>query len=333
MTAISVIIPVYREDPSRLAAVLDALLAVPLGNYELNEVLIVDDGSQPPLPQSLAQAPVRLLRHPRNLGNGAAIKTGARAARSEILVFMDGDGQHDPADLPRILARFSEGYDMVVGARNPGAHASLGRRVANSFYNRLASGMTGYRIDDLTSGFRAARARRFRQFLYLLPNGFSYPTTSTMAFFRSAYSVAYVPIAVRQRHGSSKIKLLKDGMRFFIIIIKVGALFSPMRLFLPVSLTFFVAGLVRYAYTFMTQHRFTNMSAVLFVAAMFTLLIGLVSEQVSALHYKDAERDHESFPEGAPQAALSSEPNTSQEWPSAKARQVPGVTPDDAPPR
>ena len=186
MTSISIIIPVYKEAPERVAALLDKLLAVRLESYVLAEVLIVDDGSNPPLPQTLVRGPVRLLRHPRNLGNGAAIKSGARAARSEILVFMDGDGQHEPADLPRILARFAEGYDMVVGARDPKGHASAGRRIANSLYNRLASLMTGYRIDDLTSGFRAARAQRFRQFLYLLPNGFSYPTTSTMAFFRSA---------------------------------------------------------------------------------------------------------------------------------------------------
>jgi glycosyltransferase involved in cell wall biosynthesis len=225
------------------------------------------------------------------MGNGAAIKTGARHATGEILVFMDGDGQHDPADIPRLLAKLDEGYDMVVGARQADTHGSLHRRLANQFYNRLASWMTGYLIEDLTSGFRAVRARHFRKFLYLLPNGFSYPTTSTMAFFRSGFPVAYVPIRAAQRTGKSHIKLLRDGARFFIIILKIGALFSPMRFFLPLSLLFFFTALSYYGYTYATMGRFTNMTAVLLIYSLTLFVIGLVSEQVSALHYKGAEDD------------------------------------------
>jgi glycosyltransferase involved in cell wall biosynthesis len=204
---------------------------------------------------------------------------------------MDADGQHDPEDIPRLLAKIDEGYEMAVGARQADTHASLGRRMANQVYNRLASVMTGYRIEDLTSGFRAVRARHFRKFLYLLPNGFSYPTTSTMAFFRSGFPIAYVPIRAGQRSGKSHIRLLRDGARFFFIILKIGALFSPMRFFLPLSLIFFLIAVVYYGYTYTTMNRFTNMSAVLLIYSLSLFLIGLVSEQISALHYKGVEED------------------------------------------
>jgi glycosyltransferase involved in cell wall biosynthesis len=225
------------------------------------------------------------------MGNGAAIKTGTRHATGEVLVFMDADGQHDPADIARLLAKLDEGYEMAVGARQADTHASLGRRLANHLYNRLASWMTGYPIEDLTSGFRVARARHFRKFLYLLPNGFSYPTTSTMAFFRAGFPVAYVSIRASQRGGKSHIRVLRDGSRFVLIILKIGALFSPMRFFLPLSLLFFCTGLGYYGYTYATMHRFTNMSAVLFIYSLLIFLIGMLSEQISALHYKGAEED------------------------------------------
>ncbi len=209
----------------------------------------------------------------------------------EILVFMDADGQHDPADIPRLLAKLDEGYEMVVGARQADSHASIGRRLANQFYNRLASWMTGYPIADLTSGFRAVRARHFRKFLYLLPNGFSYPTTSTMAFFRSGFPVGYIPIRANPRSGKSHIRQLHDGARFFLIILKIGALFSPMRFFLPISFLFFLGGLAHYGYTYYHAGRFTNMGSVLFIGSLLIFLIGIVSEQISALHYKGAEDD------------------------------------------
>lgn len=283
---ISVILPVYNEDAATVAGTVAEIENIMKTHDWRHEIVIVDDGSSPP---AHAVKSARLVRHAQNLGNGAAIKTGARNAKGEIVLFMDADGQHKAGDIPVILDKIlKDNFDMVVGARQARHHASIGRRIANSFYNRLASFMTGYRVDDLTSGFRAARARKFREFLYLLPNGFSYPTTSTMAFFRSGYSVAYVPIVVEQRKGSSKIKWLKDGIRFFIIILKIGTLFSPMRLFLPTSAMFFLLGLTYYIYTYMNFGRFTNMSALLFIASMFAFLIGILSEQISSLHYKNA---------------------------------------------
>ncbi len=255
------------------------------------EIIVVSDGSTDETVEVCRASGVRVISHPYSLGNGAAIKTGARHASGDILVFMDADGQHDPEDIPRLLAKMDEGYEMAVGARQADTHASLGRRLANHVYNRLASWMTGYPIEDLTSGFRVARARHFRKFLYLLPNGFSYPTTSTMAFFRAGFPVAYVPIRAGQRSGKSHIRVLRDGSRFVLIILKIGALFSPMRFFLPLSLVFLLTGVCYYGYTYATMGRFTNMSAVLLIYSLSLFLIGLVSEQISALHYKGVEDD------------------------------------------
>ena len=264
------------------------------------EVIVVDDGSTDETAAVAAEHGARVLSSPYPMGNGAAIKRGARAAGGEILVFMDADGQHDPALISRLLDKLDEGYDMVVGARDGAGQASAGRGLANAFYNRLASWMTGHRIADLTSGFRVVRAERFRQFLHLLPNGFSYPTTSTMAFFRSAYPVAYVPVPVAARIGRSHIKPVRDGLRFLLIIFRIATLYSPLKLFAPVGFTFFLVGASYYAYTFVTLHRFTNMSMLLFSAAVIVFLIGLVSEQITSLTYQAvrSERRRDDKPGG-----------------------------------
>ncbi len=286
MQAITIILPAKNE-----ASSLPSLLSRIAKIYPDAEIIVVNDGSTDDTAEACLRQGVRVVNHPYSMGNGAAIKSGARMANGDILVFMDADGQHDPADIPRLLVKMEEGYEMVVGARQADTHASLGRRLANHTYNRLSSWMTGYRIEDLTSGFRAARTRHFRKFLYLLPNGFSYPTTSTMAFFRSGLPVAYVPIRANQRTGKSHIRLLQDGARFFVIILKIGALFSPMRFFLPLSLVFFLIATFYYGYTYITAHRFTNMTAVLFIYSLLIFLIGMLSEQISALHYKGVEDD------------------------------------------
>jgi glycosyltransferase involved in cell wall biosynthesis len=285
---LSIILPAKNE-----AASLKTLAPKLRASYPDAEILVVNDGSTDRTEEVAEAAGLKTVSHPYSIGNGAAVKTGARTATGDILVFMDADGQHDPDDIRRLLAKMDQGYEMVVGARTTDTHASLHRRLANRFYNRLASWMTGYPIQDLTSGFRVARARHFRKFVYLLPNGFSYPTTSTMAFFRSGLPVAYVPIRAAQRDGNGKshIRLLRDGARFFMIIIKIGALFSPMRFFLPLSLTVFMMGALWYAYTYATMERFTNMSAVFFIDALLIFLFGVISEQISALHYKGVEDD------------------------------------------
>ena len=290
MTTLSIVIPAKNE-----SAGLSLLLPKLKASYPHAEILVINDGSTDDTADVCKKYKVSVVSHPESKGNGAAIKTGARNATGNIIIFMDADGQHKPEDIPRLLEKFNMGDDMVVGARKASTHASLFRRIANSIYNKLASFMTGYQIDDLTSGFRAVNRKKFLQFLYLLPNGFSYPTTSTMAFFRSGYSVGYLPIEAAQREGKSHISILKDGVRFFTIILKIGALFSPMRLFIPVSLVLFFTGLIYYSYTYFTYSRFTNMSALLFMSSLFMFMMGIISEQISSLHYKSIghEEDQE----------------------------------------
>src|SRR5207342_1121510 len=242
------------------------------------EIIVVDDGSKDETAAVAREYGATVLGSPYSMGNGAAIKRGARAARGEVLVFLDADGQHNAELIPRLVERLGQGFDMVVGARGWDGQASVGRGLANGLYNRVASAMTGFQVADLTSGFRAVRADKFREFLYLLPNGFSYPTTTTMAFFRSAYAVAYEPIPVAQRLGKSHIRPLRDGLRFLLIIFKIATLYSPVKLFAPVGLFFFMLGACYYAYTYTYQNRFTNMSALLFSAAVIIFLVGLVSE-------------------------------------------------------
>lgn len=252
-----------------------------------SEIIVVNDGSTDSTKVVAEQAGAKVVSHPYSKGNGAAIKTGAREAIGEIIIFMDADGQHDPQDIPRLLEKINQGYDLVVGARQKGSQASIGRGIANKLYNNLATYMTEHPVEDLTSGFRAVRADKFREFLYLLPNGFSYPTTSTMAFFRAGYSVSYVPIHAAKRIGKSHIQPLKDGVRFFLIIFKIATLFSPLKMFLPIAILLFMIGTVWYGYTLYEFGRFTNMSALLYTGSVMIFLMGLISEQITNLMYKD----------------------------------------------
>ena len=279
---LSIILPAKNEAEG-LRGTLPALKLA----YPEAEIIVVDDGSSDATAQIAAEHGARVLSSPYSMGNGAAIKRGARAASGDILVFMDADGQHGAEHVRALLDRLEQGYDMVVGARDRSGQANFHRGLANGFYNRLASWMTGHRILDLTSGFRAVRADKFREFLHLLPNGFSYPTTSTMAFFRSAYPVAYVPIPVAKRVGNgSHIRPFKDGVRFLLIIFKIASLYSPLKLFAPTAAAFFLAALGWYGFTFAMQGRLTNMSTLLFSAAVIVFLIGLISEQITNLTYR-----------------------------------------------
>ncbi|WP_282267239.1 glycosyltransferase family 2 protein [Stenotrophomonas sp. PS02298] len=282
MQELSIILPAKNEAEGLKRTLPDLRAAYPAA-----EIIVVNDGSTDATASIAAELGANVLSSPYSMGNGAAIKRGARAARGRILVFMDADGQHRAEHIQQLLAKLDDGYDMVVGARDSTGQANRHRGLANAFYNKLASHMTGHKILDLTSGFRAVRADRFREFLHLLPNGFSYPTTSTMAFFRSAYPVAYVPIPVAKRMGNgSHIRPIKDGIRFLLIIFKIATLYSPLKLFAPVAMTFFFIGLGYYAYTFAVEHRFTNMSALLFSAAVIIFMIGLISEQITNLTYR-----------------------------------------------
>lgn len=278
----SIVIPAKNE-AAGLKKILPALREV----CPQTEIIVVNDGSTDETDEICRQFDVKVIKHAYSKGNGASIKSGARQAIGEALLFMDADGQHQPVDISKLLDKLDSGYDMVVGARDSESQASMGRLVANGFYNKLASWISGHPVADLTSGFRLVNRQRFLEFLYLLPNGFSYPTTITMAFFRAGYSVAYIPITAARREGKSHISLLRDGLRFLIIIFKVGTLYSPLKIFLPVSMAFFTSGVLYYAYTFIVRHSFSNMSTVLFITAILVFLIGLVSEQITTLMYKD----------------------------------------------
>jgi len=284
--ALSIVLPARNEADS-LRGLLPRLRAA----WPAAEIIVVDDGSSDDTAAICAETGVTCVRHPYGIGNGAAIKTGARHASGELLVFMDADSQHAPADIERLLARLAEGYDMVVGARGRGSQASMARWAGNSFYNRFASWMVNQTVEDLTSGFRAVRGKRFREFLHLLPNGFSYPTTITMAFFRSGYPIAYEPIAAGKRIGRSHLKPLRDGFRFLLIMFRIGTLYSPLKIFLPISLAMLGLGVCYYGYTFFNYRTFTNMSALLLTSGILVFLIGLVSEQITMLLYQRGERE------------------------------------------
>lgn len=277
---LSIVIPAKNE-----AASIGKVVSAAREAWPDAEVIVVDDGSSDNTGEVAAEAGASLVTHPESLGNGAAVKAGARVAQGDIIAFMDGDGQHDPKELDGLLQKLDEGYDMAVGARDSGSHANVGRLFANGFYNGVASFLTGRRIPDLTSGFRVARAHLFKEFLYLLPNGFSYPTTITMAFLRSGYPVTFEPIKAAKRVGKSHIRPIHDGVRFFVIIFKIATLYSPLKIFLPISALFFLTGAAYYGYTYATEGRFTNMSMLVFSASVIVFLIGLISEQITALTY------------------------------------------------
>lgn len=253
-----------------------------------DEIIVINDGSTDNTSELAEQAGAKVVSHSYSKGNGAAIKTGARFAQGNVIVFMDADGQHNPQDIKLLLIKIEEGYDLVVGARQKGSQASLGRGIANKLYNNLATYMTGHLVEDLTSGFRVVRADKFREFLYLLPNGFSYPTTTTMAFFRAGYSVAYVPIHAAKRIGKSHIQPLKDSVRFFLIIFKIATLYAPLKMFLPFAILLFLLATGWYGFTLSEFGRFTNMSALLYTGSVIIFLMGLISEQITALMYKDS---------------------------------------------
>lgn len=249
------------------------------------EIIVVDDGSTDGTAAVCEEFSARRIHHPYPKGNGAAIKSGAKAATGDVLVMMDADGQHQPEDIDALLEPLTRGYDMAIAARDFASQASLARGLANAVYNRLASWLTGQKIKDLTSGFRACRASCFRQFLPLLPNGFSYPTTSTMAFFRAGYNVCFVPVTLSRRIGKSHLRPLRDGVRFLLIIFRVTTLYAPLKIFLPIAVLQGVTGLAYYGYTYLTAGRFTNMGVTLMVSSVLVFLIGLVSEQITTLLY------------------------------------------------
>jgi glycosyltransferase involved in cell wall biosynthesis len=279
----SVVIPAYNE-ASMIGTVVGALAS----SASWHEILVIDDGSADGTGEAASRAGARVIRHPYNKGNGACVKTGVRHATGDYVVIIDGDGQHDPADARRLVSRLGE-YDLVVGARARESQANGARLVGNSLLNALASYLTERQISDLTSGFRAARRSNLREFLHLFPNGFSTPTTSTLAFIKGGYSVTFEPVAARLRVGESKIRLARDGVKFFLILLKVITIYSPLRIFVPISLACFAIGFGYAVWTIFTQSHVTNSSVLLIILSVIVFLVGLISEQISALRFEGRE--------------------------------------------
>jgi len=276
---VSIVIPACGE-----AGAIGAVVRELIGTAPWHEVLVVDDGSTDATGTEAASAGARVLRHPYNKGNGAAVKTGIRAATGEYILILDADGQHKPSDALRLTSQLGE-YDLVVGARSSKTQAGSVRRGGNALLNRMAGYLTGHEIPDLTSGFRCARREYLLDFLHLLPNGFSTPTTTTMCFLRAGYNVAFEPVEARERIGTSKIRLARDGPKFFVIMLKIITIFSPLRIFLPVSVGSLLLGVLYGMWTVTTSGRIANGSVLLLMFAVIVFLVGLVSEQISALRF------------------------------------------------
>jgi len=279
-STVSVVVPAYNEGD----VIADVVAALSAGG-PWHEIIVVDDGSKDATAARAAAAGATVVSHPYNKGNGAAVKSGIRRATGEFVLIVDGDGQHRPEDARRLVSRLGE-FDLVIGARASTTQATQARKAGNALLNRLASYLTGRPIPDLTSGFRAARREYLREFLHLLPNGFSTPTTTTLAFIKAGYNVAFEPTDARTRVGASKIRLARDGAKFLIIILKIVTLFSPLRVFLPLSLASFALGTGYAIWTIATQRHVTNSSVLLIMLAVIVFLVGLVSEQIAALRFE-----------------------------------------------
>ena len=279
-SAVSIVIPAFNEADA-IADVVAAMRSA--GPWR--EIIVVDDGSADETRARAAEVGATVVCHPYNKGNGAAVKSGIRRATGEYVLIVDGDGQHRAADAHRLAEKLGE-YDLVVGARSESTQASQTRRFGNAALNRLAGYLTGRNIPDLTSGFRAARREHLLEFIHLLPNGFSTPTTTTLAFIKAGYNVAFEPTEAQPRVGSSKIRLARDGTKFLMIILKIVTIFSPLRVFLPIAGAAFVVGAGYAIWTIATQSHITNSSVLLIMLAVIVFLVGLVSEQISALRFE-----------------------------------------------
>ncbi len=278
--SVTIVVPAFNEGGS-IAQVVTGLREA----ATWHEVLVVDDGSSDGTATRAEAAGARVIRHPYNKGNGAAVKTAIRSAASEWILIVDGDGQHQAEDAPRLAGRLGE-FDLVIGARDPRTNATAGRRLGNAVLNRLAAFLTERPIPDLTSGFRAARREHLLEFIHLLPNGFSTPTTTTLAFIKAGYNVAFEPIAARPRAGFSKIRLASDGAKFLLILLKVITIFSPLRIFAPVSAVACAVGAAYGAWNFVYHERIPNGAVLLLMFSVMVILVGLISEQISTLRFE-----------------------------------------------
>ncbi|MBU2707301.1 glycosyltransferase family 2 protein [Zooshikella marina] len=277
----SVVIPAKNESRT-----LKCLIPKLKENDYVETIIVVNDGSVDDTVNVCKDNDICFITHKVSLGNGAAVKSGLRRVESENVILLDADGQHNPEEIYNLINKFEMGFDMIVGARRSKDHATAFRRLANYVYNKLSSWVVGHKVEDLTSGFRVANTEKLKEFIELYPNGFSYPTTSTIAFFRAGYSVGYENINVKKRYGKSHIKIYQDGIKFLLIIFKVCTLYSPLKIFFPLSVMHIMLGVLYYLYTYWTQNAFTNMGVLLIGNGVLIFLVGLVSEQITSMMYR-----------------------------------------------
>jgi len=287
---ISVVLPTYQEKET-INTVLDEISRALDRTGWPYEIIVIDDGSTDGTWERLSALSadwpdhLRVLRHPYNKGNGAAVKTGIMAARGEFIACMDSDGQHDPAEMVKLLP-YAEEYDLVVGSRIESYQGSWYRKLANRVYSGLASWLAQFPIDDLTSGLRIFRSSVVKKYAALFPHRFSYPTTSTLIFLRAGYNLKYVRVKVRPRQGGvSKINTLQDGRNFVIIILKIIVLYEPLKVFLPVAgLSLGLGALLTAINIWISGHfHITNTAIFLFLFGVLVFLLGLIAEQIAAL--------------------------------------------------
>ena len=289
--SVTVVFPAYNEGKV-IGRVLERVRAY-LPDAEL---MVVDDCSADDTPAQAAAAGARVERHPVNRGNGAAVKTGIRRASGDVILLMDADGQMEPRYIPLILGTMAEGFDMVVGARSRATQGdTLARRLGNQALDSLGSYLVEAPLRDLTSGYRAMRRTVIEEFIHLLPNRYSYPTTSTLALTKAGYSVGFVEIAGQHRQaGRSGQKLLRNGIRFGLIILRMISLFAPLRVYFPMAIVLFLLGLAAFLLgLFIGPEPFRlkvpGSSVVLFTGSMIVFMFGLLAEQIAALRFQRKE--------------------------------------------
>jgi glycosyltransferase involved in cell wall biosynthesis len=284
---LSVIIPAFNESDS-----VDRVIGKIREMRPQAEIIVVDDGSKDDTSETARKAGARVIRHPYNKGNGAAVKTGLRAAHGDVVLLLDADGQHPPEDIERVLKPIGE-YDLVVGARDRSkSESAFIRDLGNAIFNGIAGYLAGRRIPDLTSGFRAMKREMILEFIHLLPNLYSYPTTSTLAFLKAGYNVEFVQIVAKRGTGRSNTKIVRDGIRAVMIILRIITLFAPMKVFLPVSIALFLGGVIYGVANifFFGINRIPNGSVLLILSSLFIFLFGLISEQIAAMRFESSQR-------------------------------------------
>ncbi len=276
-SGLTIIIPVYNEEQSIKEVISSVKIACPH-----DEIIVVDDGSTDGTPGLLKTMGIRCIRHPYNKGYGAALKTGVRNASHNVVVFMDGDKQHQPNDVHR-LAEFVDQYDMVVGARAKGSQVSAFRSSGKKILGLLANYLSGMKIPDLNSGFRAIKKDILMKYMHILPNTFSFTTTITLALIKDGYNVKYVPIKTEKRIGKSKLRPFRNGFEFILLIMRTTVLFDPLKVFLPISLISAGLGTLDALYYVIFHTSISKSSLLLIFSGLLIFCFGLLADQVSAI--------------------------------------------------